>query len=216
MTPNGLSVRSRTLLISPRSPVYNSLGAAFTAGPLAYFPTEEITRESASTWVNPGFDVYLEDPGIGLEYVAYTNGVGFGRVRLLDEEQSTELVNRPDLTGGFNPDLDAQKTLGIEGGIRLRSDANHVSADIAVYRLEISDRLVAFQTEEGGERTFFRNGGKNIHSGIEAALVWDPVPYIRINASGSKGSFEFQEEDLKGNTPETPDRRSTRSSSPDS
>ncbi|GMQ82600.1 MAG: TonB-dependent receptor [Rhodothermia bacterium] len=112
---------------------------------------------------------------------------------------TTELVNRPNLTGGFNPQLDAQKTRGIEGGIRLRSDANHVSADIALYRLAIGDRLVAFQTEEGGERTFFRNGGKNINSGIEAAVVWDPVPYFRINASGSKGTFEFQEEDLKGN-----------------
>ena len=112
---------------------------------------------------------------------------------------TTELVNRPDLTGGFNPELDAQTTRGVEGGIRLRSKANRVSADIAAYRLEISDRLVAFQTEEGGERTFFRNGGKNIHYGIEAAVIWNPVPSVRINASGSKGTFEFQEKDLEGN-----------------
>ena len=112
---------------------------------------------------------------------------------------TTELVNRPDLTGGFNPELDAQKTRGVEGGIRIRNEPGHVTADVALYRLEISNRLVAFQTEEGGERTFFRNGGKNIHTGIEAAIVWDPLSYLRINASGSKGTFEFQEENLKGN-----------------
>ncbi len=112
---------------------------------------------------------------------------------------TTELVNRPDLTGGFNPDLDAQRTVGVEAGIRTRKNDTGFAADIAVYRLIVQDRLVAFQTEEGGERTFFRNGGENIHVGIEASFSWVPAPDVELGTALTRGRFEFREEPLDGN-----------------
>ncbi len=112
---------------------------------------------------------------------------------------TTELVNRPDMTGGFNPDLRAQRTVGVEAGIRTRKNVTGFTADIAAYRLTVRRRLVAFQTEEGGERTFFRNGGKNIHVGVEAFFSWVPTADVKLSATLARGRFEFREKLLDGN-----------------
>jgi iron complex outermembrane receptor protein len=103
---------------------------------------------------------------------------------------TTELVNRPDLTGGFNTALKAQRTQGGEAGLRAALDEGRLHADVSAYRFVVRDRLTAFQTIEGGERTFFRNGGQDVHRGIEVAILWQPVPRAEIRSVVAVGRFE--------------------------
>ncbi len=63
--------------------VFEALSGIFTLAPLYYYPDQRVTREDAATWVDPGFDIFLDDPAANIPFIPYTQGVGFGRVRLL-------------------------------------------------------------------------------------------------------------------------------------
>jgi len=58
----------------------------FQLEPFGYFPDDFRTREVAAGWVNPGFPVYLDDGAPRVTFQAYTRAVGYGRVRVLDED----------------------------------------------------------------------------------------------------------------------------------
>ena len=44
--------------------VYKRLGEVFALRPLTYYPDTRAARELAATWVNHGFDIFLEDPSV--------------------------------------------------------------------------------------------------------------------------------------------------------
>lgn len=118
---------------------------------------------------------------------------------------TTELVNRPDLTGGFNPSLDPQISRGMEVGLRGALGA-HLFVDAAVFSMNVDGRLISFENELG--RDFFRNAGKNTHRGIEGAVQWVPHPRWETAFVATVSRFVFQEADLKGNLlPGVPEQR---------
>lgn len=67
--------------------VYLILTTVFSAGELVYFPDTRLAREDAEGWVDPPFPVFLGDLAPEASFQAYTRGVGYGRVRVLDREQ---------------------------------------------------------------------------------------------------------------------------------
>ncbi len=134
-------------------------------------------------------------------------GVGYRLGKLLffanvstafETPTTTELVNRPDLTGGFNPDLGPQKVRGLEAGVRGALSGVPVRIDFAVFRLAVRDRLVPFQAEDDG-RTYFRNSGANTHDGVEAAVTWSPRPWLTLRTVYAGSRFVFDDEALAGN-----------------
>jgi len=82
---------------------------------------------------------------------------------------TTELVNRPTGAGGFNPDLDPQRTRSVEVGLKGRIGQSLVY-DVAAYRAEIEDALIPFEVQAAPGRQFFRNAGTALHRGAEASL----------------------------------------------
>lgn len=110
---------------------------------------------------------------------------------------TTELVNRPDLTGGFNPDLAPQHVQGIELGSR--GQWRTLAFDLGVFRSWVQDLIVSFQTPEGGSRTFFRNQGDSHHTGAEALLAWSPHPDWTARLGYSGGRFVYADAPLRGN-----------------
>ena len=118
---------------------------------------------------------------------------------------TTELVNRPDLTGGFNPSLDPQIARGVEVGLRGALGA-HLFVDAAVFSMNVDGRLISFENELG--RDFFRNAGKNTHRGIEGAVQWIPHPRWEAAFVAAVSRFVFREADLNGNLlPGVPEQR---------
>lgn len=68
------------------SGVQRALSQVFDLRDLVYFPQTRAERESAALWADAPFDVFLEEPDPDFTYEAYTRGVAFGRVRMLDPE----------------------------------------------------------------------------------------------------------------------------------
>jgi len=145
-------------------------------------------------------------PSIGLSYDLKTVRLFANFSTGLETPTTTELSNRPDGQGGFN-DLDAERILGMEGGVTGTWSAQRLSYDLAVFYQNIDDVLVPFQERDFGP-TYFRNQGAARHLGVETSLQWRPVnllsvqgSYSYVNAAFTAGTIEDPDEttSLDGN-----------------
>ena len=140
--------------------------------------------------------------------VAFSTGhlLAYGNVSTAFETPTTtELVNRPEvpgdfnpdtpgeisfvMPGGFNPDIGPQRTRGLEAGIRGHFPRLDLRADIAFFWMRIYDRLLPHQGRTG--RTWYENGGTNDHRGLEVALEWPVNSPVRLHATVSAGRYVF-------------------------
>jgi iron complex outermembrane receptor protein len=134
------------------------------------------------------------NPSLGLSYL-FSQGQIFANFSTAFESPTTvELVNRPDGSGGFNENLDPERTISLESGIRGRSEA--LSYDLTIFGMRVNDLIVPFQLENDGP-TYFRNEGQTIHYGLETALYYRPSASISgrvmlnlLNAEFNEGPFE--------------------------
>src|SRR2546430_12847938 len=79
---------------------------------------------------------------------------------------TTELTNRPDSAGGFNPGLQPQKATNYEIG--LRGDvAGRLNYSVALYQADVRDELIGYQVPSSSGRGFFQKAGTSRHPGIE-------------------------------------------------
>jgi iron complex outermembrane receptor protein len=88
---------------------------------------------------------------------------------VFETPSTTELGNRPDGEGGFNPDLEPQTGTSVELGVRGRA-GGVVSYELSGYRTELRNEIVRFQVPTLPGRDFFRNAGRSRHTGVEATL----------------------------------------------
>lgn len=143
-------------------------------------------------------------PSLGVS-LNYNNQVWFANYSTsFESPTTTELVNRPDMTGGFNPDLKPERTRGYETGIRGGLINAAIQYDFAGFLMQVNDRLIPFQTEEGGDRDFYRNQNSTTHRGFEGVITLQPHSAIRTRAGYNYSRFQFNVED-----PDTPDQEIT-------
>jgi len=100
---------------------------------------------------------------------------------------TTELGNRPDAAGGFNPGLDPTHARSVEGGIRARI-ADAWSVEASLFHTALRDELVPFEVPSSPGRTFYRNAGRSHHQGWELSVeghaseaLWTRVAYTRVD-----------------------------------
>jgi iron complex outermembrane receptor protein len=134
-------------------------------------------------------------PSIGISYGLGPAMVFANVSSAFETPTTTELVNQPDGSPGLNADVGAQRTLGVEAGAR--GSVGRLLFDAALFRLHVTDRLLPFQDDEG--RTYYRNAGENIHSGVEVALRMPIAPGVVIQATYTGSRFLFEDESLSGN-----------------
>lgn len=135
-------------------------------------------------------------PSVGATY-RHSSIVFFANASTAFETPTTtELVNSPDGSTGFNPELDPQRTLGLEVGARGALATAPFFFDVALFHLNVRDRLVPFEDESG--RAFFRNTGRNTHQGIELAFEWAPTPTMNLHTSYTGSKLAFKDETLDG------------------
>jgi iron complex outermembrane receptor protein len=110
---------------------------------------------------------------------------------------ATELGNRPDGAGGFNPELQPQRALSYELGVRGEIGSG-ASYHLAAYRAEITNALIPFQVPDLPGRDFFRNAGSAVHQGVEAALGIAPLPGLSARIAYSYTDAVFEEYQVRG------------------
>jgi iron complex outermembrane recepter protein len=109
---------------------------------------------------------------------------------------TTELINAPPPPGqpccpaGFNPELEPQRAVSLEAG--LRAGAGPVQGSVAAYRMNVRDALVPFQVPEVEGRDFFRNAARTRHQGVELAASIAAHPRLLLEAAYTLSDVRFR------------------------
>jgi len=124
--------------------------------------------------VNPGRDVTV-----------YANvGSSF------ETPTTTELANRPDTAGGFNPALEPQKAWTYEVGARA-NPAGRVRWSVAVFQADVSDELISYEVPSSPQRRFFRNAGSARHRGLEVGGEVPVRPGLVLEGAYTYSDFRY-------------------------
>lgn len=119
----------------------------------------------------------------------------------LDTPTTTELANRPDGAGGFNPELEPTRGWTAEAGIR-GPLGPRLGWEVVAFRTALTDELVPFEVPSDPGRTFFRNAGESTHRGMELALRGEVAPGVGFRSAFTRVDARFQSglgEEVDGN-----------------
>jgi len=114
-------------------------------------------------------------PSLGVAYDLGGVGVYASFGRSFQTPTTTELANRPEGAGGFNPSLEPERTRSLELGARGELGGGGASRgrwQVAFFHARTRDALVGFEVPEAPGRTFFRNAGSATHRGVEVEGEW--------------------------------------------
>jgi len=141
-------------------------------------------------------------PGVGISYQTEPALFFANYNTAFETPTTTELVNRPGQAGGFNQNLEPQRTQGVELGARGFFSSARLEYDLALYHLSVDDRLVAFDFPNSN-RTYFQNLGQNAHQGFEVALRWQAAPSLELQTTytGNRSIFDQESGSNSGTSP---------------
>ena len=100
---------------------------------------------------------------------------------------TTELVNQTGTSAGFNPDLDPQRAVNVELGVRARRGAFEATATGFVTRVQEA----IIQVREVSGRAYFDNAGRTRNSGVELGLAVTAARGIVLNGAYTWADYVF-------------------------
>jgi iron complex outermembrane recepter protein len=114
---------------------------------------------------------------------------------------STEVVNRPEGGGGINRDIEPQRAINYEAGVKGTTN-RFITYSAAVFFIELEDELIAFRDET--DRVFYRNAGESHRKGAELGLKTRVADGLELSLSYTLLQAEFDQYvkgmvDLSGN-----------------
>ena len=130
-------------------------------------------------------------PSVGVHVSASPDVGVFANVGTsFESPTTTELANRPSGAGGFNADLEPQRSVGVELGTR-GVVGRQVAFEATVFQTNVTNELVPFDVPDI-DRTFFTNAGSSTRRGFEAAVTVAPGggATFRANYSLTDASFD--------------------------
>jgi iron complex outermembrane receptor protein len=95
--------------------------------------------------------------------------------RSFETPTTTELANRPSGAGGFNPDLDPQTGVTVEGGARVTLSDN-ARLEAAIFNTVFQNQLVPYTVPGADDRDFYRNAAESRSRGWELSADWRLTP----------------------------------------
>jgi iron complex outermembrane receptor protein len=106
-------------------------------------------------------------PAVGLYFKPIPNSkIYFNYSTSFQTPTASELSNRLDAEGGFNPNLNPEKIYQFELGSEYFFQDLKTSISEAIYYLNFRDLIISYQVP-GSEEIFFKNTGKAGNKGIE-------------------------------------------------
>ncbi len=189
-----LDQRERVTSASPFTQLSVVAGRVTLLGGVRYDRYRFAAEDHLITATNPDDsgirNMSSTSPTIGATYAitsalsAYANvATGF------QTPTTTELVNRPSGAGGFNPDLQPERTHSREAGVKGRSGA--FAYDLAAYDMRIDNELIAFEVPAAAGRQFYRNAGVARHRGVDADGTVELGRDARLHGSYSFTNARF-------------------------
>lgn len=139
----------------------------------------------------------------------------------METPTTTELANRPEGAGGFNPELDPTRGWTVELGLQGTVGARF-GWEIVAFNTDLTDELVPFEVPSDPGRTYFRNAAESSHQGVEAvvraqlpAAVDLRAAWTTVDARFGEGQGEELEDNrLPGRSPHRFEARLTRDRGP--
>lgn len=104
---------------------------------------------------------------------------------------ATELGNQPDGSPGLNRELEPQRALTAETGIR-GVLASGIGYDLSLFSTRVRDELIPYEVPGGGGRRYFRNAGRTQRRGVEAGAR-ATVGSLELGAAYTYSRFIFEE-----------------------
>lgn len=101
-----------------------------------------------------------------------------------------ELTNNPTGQGGFNPDLNPQKSQNYELGYKAWL-GNKTRIDISVFQVNIQGEIVLYQLPNQVGRTFYRNAGESVRKGVELGLSYQIIPALTTFVNYTYSDFVY-------------------------
>ncbi|WP_084696165.1 TonB-dependent receptor family protein [Salisaeta longa] len=120
-------------------------------------------------------------PSVGVQLMLPQTRLYASVSTALETPTTTELGNRPDGGGGFNPTLQPARTVGLEVGAQGRAAPQRLRYDLTLFGMQVRNLLLPFQN--ANDETFFRNAGRARHLGVEAAVRWRLPHNVRWRTS---------------------------------
>ena len=102
---------------------------------------------------------------------------------------TTELINNPSGTGGFNPNLEPQTSYSVELGFKGNPGIEY---ELALFYIRTQDEITPFELAAFPGRTFFRNSGTSERKGVEGWIQWRPHKNVQGKVSYTYSDFEFK------------------------
>lgn len=119
-----------------------------------------------------------------------------------DTPTTTELANRPDGGGGFNPDLDPERS--VTGEVGVRATGHRLSTEGAIYRTSTHDAIVAYTEVDG--RSYYQNAGHTRTLGAEATATFALSPSLALRGTWTHTDATFTDyKVVNGGTTDTLD-----------
>lgn len=106
----------------------------------------------------------------------------------------SELSANPNGDAGFNQNLEAQRAVNYEIGLKAKTDIKRL--ELTVFYIDTQDDLVPFELEAFPDRTFFRNAGSTSRFGAELFLSQQLTDYLKLNTSYTYSNFEYDDYEL--------------------
>ena len=126
------------------------------------------------------------NPSIGLVFRPGERVEIFGSAsKAFETPTTTELANRASGAGGFNPLLEPQESVTLEGGIRLTA-AERLALEASAFTTDLTNGLVPFEVASDPGRTYYRNSGRSEYSGYEISVEGELFADGSIRAAYSK------------------------------
>lgn len=102
---------------------------------------------------------------------------------------TTELGNRPDGAGGFNPDLAPQRAVQVEVGGR--ATLGPATLALAAFHAAVRDALIPFEVPTDPGRRYFRNAGRTRHRGVEIESTARLSTAVAVRATYTISDLRF-------------------------
>ncbi|SOB75543.1 iron complex outermembrane recepter protein [Marinobacter sp. LV10R510-11A] len=128
----------------------------------------------------------------GLSYRYLTSHQAYANISTAFETPTFSEFANPSRVGGLNPDVEPQKSLNHELGLR-GEFSNGIDYDLTLFWIDVRDELIPYKKEDEDEddRTFYRNAGDTTRKGFEAAVGWLLTPGWRVDSALTLASYEF-------------------------